>query len=223
MKENTPVALGSKPKKPMYTLGEEIASAISHGLGAAFAIVATVLLVVRAATSSGARAVVAMSVYGCSMLMLYMMSTLYHALAQGKAKRVFKVLDHASIYFLIAGTYTVFTLAIMGGAMGWLIFGIIWALAALGISLEAFWVNRKKFVSAILYVAMGWLIVFALGDLKASMVGQAFFLLVGGGVLYTLGAVLYSLKRLPWHHPIFHVFVLAGSVAHFGAIWLARW
>jgi hemolysin III len=207
--------------RPAYRLWAEIASAITHGLGALMGIVALALLIPRAAGFSDGIAVASVSIYGSSLVLLYLMSTLYHALPVSKAKRVFKVLDHASIYVLIAGTYTAYAPGIIRGGAGWSLFGILWGCAAAGVSLEAFWVNRPKALSAILYVAMGWIVVFLIGPVRAALGTASFVCLVSGGIAYTLGAVIYTLKRLSWSHPLFHVFVLAGSIFHFASVWMA--
>ncbi len=206
---------------PAYRPWAEIASAISHGFGAVFGIVALCLLIPRANRLSDGTATVSVSIFGSSLVLLYLMSTLYHALPVSRAKRVFKVLDHASIYVLIAGTYTAYTPGVIRGALGWSVFGILWGCAAAGVSFEAFWVNRPKAVSAVLYVAMGWIIVFLVGPVRTALGGASFGFLLAGGVAYTAGAVLYTLKRLSWSHPLFHVFVLAGSVLHFMSVWTA--
>ncbi len=206
-------------KKKNYSLGEEIASAITHGLGAALGLLALILLLIKAVGRADGRTIVAVSIYGASLIMLYMMSTLYHAITAVKAKKVFKVLDHASIYLLIAGSYTVYTISVMRNALGWAIFGLIWGIAILGISLEAFWVNRKKIVSAILYVAMGWVVIFAIVPVRQALSPLSFNLLVAGGIAYTAGAPVYALKRMPYSHPLWHIFVLAGSILHFFSIW----
>jgi hemolysin III len=202
-----------------YSVGEEIASAVTHGIGAALAVAALALLIVRAAAKADAIAVVAVIIYGISLLLLYMMSTLYHALTPVHAKKVFKVLDHSSIYLLIAGTYTVYTLSVLRDGLGWIIFGVIWGLAAAGIALEAFWVHRSKIVSSILFLAMGWIVIFAIKPIKDALSPRSFFLLIAGGIAYSLGAVVYVLKRVKWTHPIWHLFVLAGSILHFFSIW----
>ena len=201
-----------------YSPAEELASGISHGLGAALAIAGTVWLLLVAVPTAHAAAIAGFGVFGLSLFVLYFMSTMYHLLPLGGAKRVFKVLDHASIYLLIAGSYTPFSLLVLGGATGWLVFGVIWLIALTGISLEAFWVNRSKIVSAVIYVGMSWFIIFFIGPLAAALgpTGLAWLLL--GGAFYTLGAVIYALKRIPWHHPVWHLFVLGGSFCHFLAV-----
>jgi len=202
-----------------YTLGEEIASSITHGIGAGLAIAALVILIVRAVRHSDAQSVVAVSIYGASLILLYLMSTLYHALTHPKAKKVFKVLDHSAIYLLIAGTYTVYTLSGLRGVMGWTVFGVIWGLAAAGIAMESFWVNRSKWISALVFISMGWIVIFVAGPMKAALNSTSFHLLLWGGAAYTGGAIIYAMKKVPWTHPIWHLFVIAGSVLHFFSIW----
>jgi hemolysin III len=203
-----------------YSVGEEIASAITHGIGAAMSIAALILLLVRASALGNALAVLSVSIYGISLILLYSMSTLYHSLTHARAKRVFKVLDHSSIYLLIAGTYTVYTLVALGNTLGLWIFGIVWGLAVLGVALEAFWVNRSKIISALLFLAMGWIVIFAIGPVRKALSPLSFNLLVSGGIAYTVGAIVYALKRIKWTHPLWHLFVLAGSILHFFSIWI---
>jgi hemolysin III len=178
-------------------------------------------LIVRAVGRSDALSVVAVSIYGASLILLYLMSTLYHALSHVGAKKVFKVLDHSAIYLLIAGTYTAYALSILRGPLGWTLFAVVWACAAAGISMEAFWVNRSKVLSAALFLAMGWIVVFAIKPIKASLSPEGFTLLVAGGMAYSLGAVVYALKKIKWSHPVWHLFVLAGSILHFASIWVS--
>ena len=201
-----------------YTLGEEIANSISHGIGALLAIVAIPLLVVAAVDDGGGIYLFTALVYSITMLLEYTMSTLYHAIAVDKAKRVFKVLDHSCIYLFIAGTYTPFcliTLAPFGGI--WLCVAV-WAIALAGVACEAFWVFRPRWISAVLYVALGWCVVWLLPDLVAALPSEGLALLVAGGLCYTVGAVFYVLKKIPYMHTLFHLLVLAGSICHFFAV-----
>ncbi len=204
-----------------YTLGEELISAISHGIGAGLAIAACVLCIVKAAHDD-AWAVVSSSVFGGALIILYLVSTLYHALAKNKAKRVFRVLDHCSIFFLIAATYTPYLLVSLRGPFGWVLFGIIWGLAILGIVFNAIDVDKYQKLSAVINVLMGWAIVIKLGTLGESIGATGIvFLIVGGGV-YTIGAVLYALgDKIRYMHSIWHFFVLAGSICHFFSIYLS--
>lgn len=201
-----------------YSTGEEVANAITHGLGALLSVVALVSLVWVAGRQGGALHVASAVVYGVSLFLLYMASTLYHAIQHPGARRVFKVIDHAGIYLLIAGSYTPFTLITMRDEGGRYLFGVVWTLALVGIAAEAWWVNRPKWVSALVYLGMGWLAALAIKPLSANLQPAGIRLLVAGGLAYTLGTVFYVLKRVKFMHSIWHLWVLAGSVLHFLAI-----
>lgn len=203
-----------------YSLGEEIANAVTHGVGAALSVAALTLLVGVAALWGDAWHLASAIVYGVTMFLLYVASTLYHAITHEKARHVLKVIDHAGIYLLIAGTYTPFTLVTMRNEGGWWLFAVVWALAAAGISLEAFWVYRPKWLSALVYLGMGWLAIFAIGPLVENLEPPGVWLLVAGGLAYTLGTVFYVLKRVKFMHAVWHLWVLAGSVLHFIAVML---
>jgi hemolysin III len=203
-----------------FSLGEEIANAVSHGVGALFSLAGLVLLVVLAAGSHDAWKVVAASIYGASLVLLYLASTLYHSLPHGRAKRVFQRLDYCAIYFLIAGTYTPFLLVSLRGALGWSLFGVIWSLAICGIVMEAVVRQRIEKLSLGLYLLMGWLIVGASVQLFRRLEPAATVLLAVGGLFYTLGIVFYVWRTLRYHHAVWHGFVLGGSVCHFLAIYL---
>ncbi len=202
-----------------YSLGEEIASAVFHGLGAGLGVVALFALVIRASAHGDAQSIVAVSVYGVTLILLYLMSTLYHALTNKKAKSAFKLLDHCAIYLLIAGTYTAYALSVLRGTLGWVLFVVIWSCAAIGIAAEALRINRYKLLSTALYLVMGWLVMFVAGPVRAALSTTSFDLLVWGGGAYTVGAIVYAMKRVPWTHPVWHLFVLAGSTLHFFSIW----
>ncbi|GAB1431980.1 hemolysin III family protein [Spirochaetota bacterium] len=206
------------PQKKPYPLGEEIANAISHGLWALLSIAGLVILVVKAAMHGSAWHIVSFSIFGSSAVLLFTMSTLYHAISAPRAKRVLKILDHSSIYVLIAGTYTPFALTILRPSMGWMIFGIIWGLAALGISLKPFLAGKAKALSTIAYVAMGWIIIIAWKPLNAVATPYVVRMLILGGVTYTLGALFYMLKGRVWSHPLWHLFVGAGATFHFFSV-----
>lgn len=196
-------------------------NAISHGVGALFGVVALVLCIVKSCSPFSGRGLAASIVYGLSIILLYLMSCLYHALKVNKAKRVFRVFDHCTIFLLIAGTYTPYTLITLQGTKGWVIFGIVWGITVLGIVLNA--VNLKRFatISLICYLAMGWLIVFSIGDVIANIAKLGFWLLLSGGIAYTVGAVLYTLGgRKKYFHSVFHFFCLLGTVLHFFSIYL---
>jgi hemolysin III len=211
--------VASPSRKPrQYTLGEEIAASVTHGIGTALAITGLVVVLVTAVLDGSALHVVSAAIYGSSLVLLYLASTLYHAIQHPKAKRVLKILDHAGIYLLIAGTYTPFTLVTLQGPWGWSIFGVIWSLAIVGMSLEAFWVRRPKWTSVVVYVAMGWMGVIAIRPLIASLAGPGLWLLIAGGVAYTVGTVFYVWTSVRYTHAIWHLWVIAGSVLHFFAI-----
>lgn len=206
--------------KRSYTLGEEIANSITHGIGAALAIAALVILVVFAAKKGDAWRVVSFSIYGSTLILMYLFSTLYHAIQHPGATKVFRILDHSSIYLLIAGTYTPFLLVTIRGGWGWSLFGIIWGLAITGIVFKSIFIQKMKKVSLTIYILMGWLIVIALKPMLANLQPAGLWWLVGGGLCYTGGAVFYALKSLKYSHAIWHLFVLAGSICHFFAILL---
>ena len=210
-------ARGERPKRD-YTVGEEIANSITHGVGVAFSLVALTLMVVYAwgdtwRLSSGI-------VFGVSLTLLYAGSTLYHAIPFPRARHVFKIIDHSAIYLLIAGSYTPFTLVTMRENGGWWMFAIVWTLAAIGISTEAFWAYRPRWLSAVVYLFMGWLAVFMIGPMRASLAPNGLWLLIAGGLCYTLGTVFYVYKKVPYFHMVWHLWVLAGSVCHFLAVLL---
>jgi hemolysin III len=201
-----------------YSLGEEIANAITHGIGAALSIAALVLLIMVAAIWGDGWHLASAIVYGLTMFLLYMASTLYHAIQHPKARHVFKIIDHAGIYLLIAGTYTPFTLITIREEGGWWLFGVIWALAITGIALEAAWVYRPKWLSVVVYLGMGWLAVFMVKPLLENLEPGGVWLLLAGGVAYTVGTIFYVLKRVKFMHAIWHLWVLAGSALHFAAV-----
>lgn len=206
---------------PKYTLGEELMNAISHGIGALFGVAALVMCIIRSCSPLDGFKLASSIVFGLSVTLLYLMSCLYHALKVNKAKRVFRVIDHCTIFLLIAGTYTPFTIVSLRESAGWWIFGIIWAMAVLGVVLNA--VSLKKFakVSVACYLIMGWMIVFSFGDLQAALHPNAISLLIAGGVAYTVGAVLYGIgSKKKYFHSVFHFFCLIGTVLHFLAVYL---
>jgi hemolysin III len=203
-----------------YTLGEEIANSLTHGLGTALAIAALVILVAFAALSDDGYKLASAIVYGITLVLLYAASTLYHALPQPGVKHLFKILDHCSIYLLIAGTYTPFCLVTLRDANGWWLFGVIWGVAMAGIALEAFWVDRPRWISALLFLGMGWLVVTSIGPLADNLAPGGLWLLVAGGLAYTVGTVFYVLERIHYMHAVWHLWVLLGSVLHFLAVLL---
>lgn len=203
---------------PRYTLGEEIFSSVSHGVSALYAVGALVWLLLTCRRTPLCLASAA--VFGGTMVLLYTVSTVYHGLGLNRAKVVFRSLDHCTIFLLIAGTYTPITLVCLGGWKGALMFGVVWAAAVVGIALNAVSVERFKRLSMACYLAMGWVVVLAMGDFYRAVPPFAFWCLLGGGVLYTLGAALYAVgKKVPYIHPVFHLFVLGGSVLHTVSVW----
>lgn len=211
-------------ERKRYSVGEEIASAVTHGIGALLSIAALVLLVVKAAfyAPAGEKAayIVGFSIFGASAILLYLFSTLYHALPAG-AKKVFGIFDHCSIYVLIAGTYTAYCLTALRGAAGWIIFGIIWGLAVLGIVIYAVFGSKVRVLSVITYIPMGWLIIFAVKPLKEQLSLVSFQFLVAGGVIYTIGCLVYAAKKIKWTHSIWHLFVMGGTVMHFFSLYFS--
>ena len=201
-----------------YTLAEEIAHAITHGVGLLLSVAGLVVLIVLASLRGDAWHVVSVSVYGAALVLLYSASTFYHALPAPRAKRVFRTLDHAAIYVLIAGTYTPFMLVSLRGGWGWALFGVVWGLAVLGIVLEAVAKQRVRVLSVFLYLGLGWLIAIAVKPLVQSVEPGGLVLLVAGGLAYSVGVVFYGWKRLPYHHAVWHLFVMAGSLFHFFAV-----
>lgn len=208
------------PRKRFYTAGEEIASSITHGIGAALSIAALVILVVLAATRGDAWRVVSFSIYGTTLILLYLASTLYHAIRHPGAKRVFRILDHSSIFLLIAGTYTPFLLVPLRGGWGWSLFGVVWGLAVVGIVFKSIFIERMKKLSVVVYVAMGWMILIALKPLLACLPKSGLAWLAGGGLLYSGGVIFYAMKSVKYTHAVWHLFVLGGSICHFFAILL---
>ena len=208
----------ARAEKASYSLGEEIANAVTHGVGALLSIVALIALVSIAAVWGTHWHLASAIVYGTTMFLLYMASTLYHAITHPKARHVFKIIDHAGIYLLIAGTYTPFTLVTIRNDGGWYLFAVVWTLALIGIAAEAFWVYRPKWLSAVVYLAMGWLALAMVRPLLQSLEPGGVWLLVAGGLAYTLGTVFYVLKRVRYMHAVWHLWVLAGTVLHFLAV-----
>ena len=206
---------------PDYTLGEELMNSITHGLGAALGVVALVLCIVKSAIAGNVYGVVASSVYGSTLVLLYTMSCLYHALKVNRAKKVFQTFDHCSIFLLIAGTYTPITLVALNGWLGWSLFGVVWAAAATGIVFNGISVKKYKVLSMICYIAMGWVIILVFPTFIKSVPWGCVRLLLWGGISYTVGAVIYAFgKKARYVHSIWHIFVLIGSILHFFSIYL---
>lgn len=198
-----------------YSTGEEIANAVSHGLGVVLAIVAIPTTVAAALAHGSGVALAAALVYSISMLLEYTASTMYHALAVPAAKKVFKVIDHCGIYLFIAGSYTPFCLVTLADSGGIILCIVVWALAVVGVALEAFWVFRPRWISALIYLALGWCVVWYLPALFVALPLPGLVLLAAGGVSYSVGCIFYVLKKVPYMHTVFHLFVLAASILQY--------
>jgi len=206
---------------PKYTLGEELINSITHGVGAAMGIAALVLCIVKSCNPLDGYKLASSIVFGLTFTLLYLMSCLYHALKVNRAKRVFRVIDHCTIFLLIAGTYTPYTLITLQGLTGWILFGIVWGVGILGIVLNAVSLKRFAKISVFCYIALGWVVLFASGQLIAALHHTGLMLLLGGGIAYTLGAVLYAIgSKKRYFHSVFHFFCLIGTLLHFFSIYL---
>ena len=207
-------------EKRRYTVGEEIFSATAHGIGAVFSVVALILMLLRTSANGDAVSVLSAAVFGTSLIVLYSMSTLYHALTGEKAKKVFRIFDHATIFLLIAGTYTPYLLITLRGTMGWILFFVLWGLTAIGIVFDSIMLDRFHKVEMVLYVAMGWCVLLTGKTLVANLAAGGIWLVLAGGILYTLGIVFYSMKKISYMHSVWHLFVLGGSVLQFFSVYL---
>lgn len=220
--EVTKMKKNEKNEKPVrfkalrpQSLGEEIANSITHGIGVALSVAGLVLLVVFASLYGDAWRIVSFSIYGATLIFLYLASTLYHSLTNPKAKNFFHYLDHSAIFLLIAGTYTPVTLVALRGTVGWIMFGLIWTLAIGGIIFKAVAKGRFRIISVIVYLMMGWIVVIAVKPLLSSVPTGMITWLIIGGLCYSLGVIFYALKKMPFHHMVWHIFVLGGSISHF--------
>lgn len=203
---------------PRYTLGEEIMNAITHGVGVGLAIAGLVVLLVLGRHDP--LTVTSVSIFGATMILLYLVSTLYHALGVCRGKKVFQVLDHCTIFLLIAGTYTPLSLLCFGGTLGWTLFGIVWGVAILGIVLNAIDLQKFKVFSMVCYIGLGWLVVFFFKPLMDRTDRTSIILLITGGIFYTVGAVLYGLgRKYKYMHSVWHFFVLGGTIFHYFVIY----
>jgi len=213
-----PLEVGERPQSP----GEEIANSVSHGIGLAAALAVLPVLVVAAVGRGEAAGIVGAAVFGITAVLLYLTSTLFHALPDCRGKRVFQILDHAAIYFLIAGTYTPFTLGVLRGTLGWTLFGLVWGLAVAGTLIQVIGGIRYNTLSTLVYLAMGWLVVIAADQVWTLVPGWGIFWLFAGGIAYTLGAAFFLAERIKYFHFVWHLFVLAGTACHFVAVlWYA--
>lgn len=204
----------------VYSKEEEIANAVTHGIGALLSVAALVLLIVFSSLYGTVWHVVSFTIFGSFMVILYFSSTMVHALPYGKAKDLFEIFDHASIYLFIAGSYTPFTFIVIQGSLGWTLFGIVWGLAIAGTVFKVFFVKKYLFTSTILYVAMGWLVVFGWNQIIENLHFHGVMLLVAGGICYTVGAVFYVWRGFKYHHAVWHIFVIAGTATHFFCVLL---
>lgn len=198
-----------------YSKMEEILNASTHGIGIVLSIVGLCVLIAFATLNGSALIIASSTIFGASLIFAYTSSTLYHAVNQEKTKQLFRLFDHASIYFLIAGTYTPVVLTFLEGAWGWSIFGIVWGTSILGVALKFIFPHRFKKLSVALYILLGWLIVVAVHKLLETMPSGGLWLMLLGGLFYTVGVIFYGIKRIPYNHAIWHLFVLAGSISHY--------
>ena len=203
-----------------YSLGEEIFNSVTHGVGSLLSIAGTAVLIVLAALYSDAWGVVSSAVYGGSLIILYTMSTLYHAITNPRAKAFFRIMDHNTIFFLIAGTYTPITLVALRGTLGWILFGVVWGAAALGIVLNSIDLEKFRKPSVVCYIAMGWVIIFAVKPMIDGVAPLSLWFLLIGGLFYTVGVIFYAIKSKKYFHSVWHIFTVAGSVFHFFSILL---
>ena len=201
-----------------YTHGEELANAITHGIGVALSIAALVLLITFPALRGDVRGVTCGAIFGATLIMAYAASTAYHCMRSESAKKLGRKLDHASIFLLIAGTYTPLVLVSLRGPWGWSLFGVVWGLCVAGVILKFFLAGRFRVLSTVIFILMGWLIMIAIKPLAAALPARGIWLLAVGGLFYTGGTVFYLWKSLRYHHAIWHLFVLAGSGCHFFSI-----
>ncbi|AFC86996.1 PAQR family membrane homeostasis protein TrhA [Frateuria aurantia] len=199
---------------------DEVGSSVTHGIGIVLSVIGLTVLVAVAAVHGSTRSVVACSIYGASLVLLYSASTLYHSIPYPLARRILRTIDHVAIFLLIAGTYTPFTLLALPGPWGWTLFGLVWGLALIGSLAQLGLFKSLRRLELVLYIIMGWICIVAIEPLYHHLSRGGLAMLVAGGVAYTLGVPFYLARRMPWHHTIWHFFVLAGSVLHFLAILL---
>ena len=208
-----------KERLVYYSEAEELLNRCTHGIGALLSVVGVIALIVLASGQHDAYRVVSACIYGFSMVTFYCLSTAYHSVRKPYVRYLFRILDHASIYLMIAGSYTPFALVTLRGPWGWSLFGTVWGLGALGAGMKIFTAHRLPYIGPLLYIALGWIVVIAFKPLSAALALNGMYLLFAGGVAYTLGVVFYLWDRIPFNHAIWHLFVLAGSACHFFAIY----
>ncbi|HMV27231.1 MAG TPA: hemolysin III family protein [bacterium] len=206
--------------QPEYSFGEELAHAITHGIGAILSIAGLTLLVAFSALRGDAWHVVSSAIFGTTLVLLYSASTLYHSFPQPKVKRIFRIMDHSAIYLLIAGTYTPFLLVSLRGAWGWTLFGVVWSAAIAGVWFKVFHTGRFPKLSTTLYIVMGWVALVAVKPMMENIPLGGLILILAGGLTYTVGVVFYVMHRMIYHHAVWHLFVLGGSILHFFAVLL---
>ncbi len=200
---------------------EELVNAVLHGIGLGMAIAATGVLVVMANLYGGAGHIISYSIYGSTLIILYLASTLYHSFPRGKVKDIFRIIDHSAIYLLIAGTYTPISLVALQGIWSQIIFITVWIIAITGIGINIFWFERVKKLSVVLYLVMGWLSILVIRDLVSNLPRTGLIFLLIGGLLYTVGTIFYAKKSLKYNHAIWHIFVLGGSIFHFFTVFIS--
>ena len=203
-----------------YSPLEEKTNIISHAIGLALSILGTLLMLFRASGSGDILHIIGAGIFGASLIALYAASTFYHSAKDPKVRARLRINDHATIYLLIAGTYTPFTLITLKGWIGWTVFGVSWGMAVCGVVLKLFFTGRYNLLSTLMYIFMGWIIIFAIKPLVNSIPIDGIFWLIAGGLAYTTGAIIYSIKKIPFNHAIFHVFVLLGSFCHFVSVYV---
>lgn len=206
-------------RRAFYSLGEEIAHSTTHGLGAALSLFGLIMLINRAAISGDPWRVVSFTIFGSSMFILYASSALYHALTPPRARNVFKILDHAAIFLLIAGSYTPILLVSLRSSWGWVLFGVVWGLALGGIVFKVFFAGRFKLASTILYLGLGWLGVVVMKPLIPQITSNGLVWLIAGGLAYSIGTIFYLWRGMKYHHAVWHVFVMVGSFCHFWVVY----
>lgn len=199
------------PRSRTYNIVNEVLNAVTHGIGAGLSIAGLVVLLLQAHAKGGSLRMTTFAIYGAIMVLFYLASTLFHSLVFTKARHVFQIFDHCAIYLLIAGTYTPYSLLVIGGGLGWTMFGVIWGMAVLGIVYKAIWLGQHQHLSTVIYVVMGWMCLLGIKPLYVGLGPIGFWLLFGGGVAFTVGAILYSFKQIPFGHVIWHLFVMLGT------------
>ena len=204
--------------KEDQSLIEELANGITHGIGLVLSVAGLAILVVLSILKGSAWHIAGCTTFGVTLVLLYTASTLYHSLRTPHLKRFLKILDHAAIYLLIAGTYTPFTLVNLRGFWGWTLFGLVWSLSVFGILWKLFHVDRFQIVSTIIYIVMGWIVIIAIKPVLAAVPLSGILWLLAGGMFYTVGVLFFAWKRIPYNHAIWHVFVMAGSICHYFAV-----